>query len=125
VLYGRFFIVELICDCMAPDVFDSFEIVDTKAEIRSGDLFSFSTTDHAQLGVSDATSEMAKHFLGVDLEPFLECEGTNPPRIVQTCLSNLLRAHQAVATAPTFAVAKRLLKASRHASGSPLMIAFG
>jgi hypothetical protein len=52
--------------------------------------FSFSTRDHAQLGVSGATSGMAERFLGVDLERrFLEYECTNPPQIVQTCLSNL------------------------------------
>jgi hypothetical protein len=95
---------------MAPDITDSFAIVDTKAEIRAGDLFSFITRDQAEVGFSD--DGIVKRFLDVDYDRgFLECECTNPPRIIQTGLSNLLHAHRVIATAPTFKKAKQLLKA--------------
>ena len=116
--YGmrRFFILELVGDCMTPVVTDRFAIVDMRAAIRAGDLFTFGVKDfraafsHYPRDVDGVT----KRFLGIDRKQrIIECDCLKPPRTINTGLDTVLWAHRVRATAPTKQEAKRLLKAVR------------
>jgi hypothetical protein len=112
---GRFYIIELIGDCMAPSVTDRWAIADQKADIRAGDLCRFGIPDYLEAGMPDAADGFVKRFDGVNHElGFFECSCMNPPRTIHTGLSNLRLAHRIVRTAPTLKEAKCALRELRE-----------
>jgi hypothetical protein len=95
---------------MAPDVTDRWAVIDTQAEIRAGDLFSFSTRDYrTAFAARPGCSGAVKRFHGINHElGFIECSRTNPPMTIHTGLTNLTHAHRVVATTPDLRSAHRL-----------------
>jgi hypothetical protein len=111
---GRFYIIELVGDCMAPSVTDRWAVVDQKADIRAGELCRLGIRDYLEAGMPDAADGFVKRFDGVNHElGFVECSCTNPPRTIHTGLTNLRLAHKIVRTAPTLKEAKRALRELR------------
>jgi hypothetical protein len=116
---GRFYIIELVGDCMAPSNTDHWAIADQKAEIRAGDLCRLGIRDYLEAGMPDAADGFVKRFDGVNHElGFVECSCTNPPRTIHTGLTNLRLAHRIVRTAPTLKEAERVLRKVRRGSQS-------
>jgi hypothetical protein len=107
---GRFYIIQLVGDCLAPSNTDHWAIADQKADIRAGDLCRLGILDYLEAGMADAADGFVKRFDGANHElGFVECSCTNPPRTIHTGLSNLRLAHKIVGTAPTLQEARRPL----------------
>ena len=122
----RFAIIQLMGDCMAPELTDAFAIVDATADIREGDLAWLGISDRQEaLGGPPGQEGFVKRFVGVNRElGFVECECTNPPYTIHTGLTGLRWAFRVRATARTFKEARRLLKAVQRdpaAYDRPLM----
>jgi hypothetical protein len=110
--FPRFHIVELVGNCMAPSMTDRFAIVDRKAEIRRGDLFSFNVSDFRETFGNAAPNVTGgvKRFIGVDQDAqLLECDCTRPVYIIHMGLTKLQSAYRVRATAPSYSSAWRLM----------------
>lgn len=123
----RFAILQLMGDCMAPELTDAFAIVDATADIREGDLAWLGISDRQEaLGGPPGQEGFVKRFVGVNRElGFVECECTNPPYTIHTGLRGLRWASRIRATAPTLKDAKKLLRDVRRnpaAFDAPLIL---
>jgi hypothetical protein len=85
---GRFYIIELVGDCMAPTMTHGWAIADQKADIRAGDLCRLGILDDREAAMPDAADGFVKRFEGVNHElGFVECSCMNPPRTIHTGLT--------------------------------------
>ena len=112
---GRFYIIEMVWECLKPAVTDRFAIVDQRAHIQTGDLCRLGIRDYREAGLPDGVYGIVKWFGGVSLAlGYVECTCTNPPRTIHTGLANLRLAHRIVVMAPTLQSAERLLRKVRR-----------
>ena len=125
VIFGRFGIIEFVGDCLLPTMTGRFGTVDLDADLRTGDLMSFSVTDVRTAFPDYGTTGIVKRFLGLDVERgVVRVDCTNPPRIIEASLDNLLYAHRVRVTAPTrWEAIKMLWRVRRNPAAfeTPLM----
>ena len=112
-IFGRWRIHELHGFCMGPE-FTGFAIIDVDADIRRGDLFSFSTRDFKTAWPEAQTAAgingAVKQFHGINREHgIIECSCREPSYTIHTGTTNLTRAWRVRAVAPSYWRAVRLL----------------